>query len=218
MDTGKQKVLVEAGPGISTNTNTGELMDRRMIELPFARAALEPYIGAETVGFHFDKHHAGYLDKLNALAAGTRWADLSLEEIIRKADDAALHDNAAQVWNHDMYWLSIDPERDSEPHQATRDALIQHFGSVDDFRRELAEAAKSRFGSGWAWLVKEGSRKLKVVATGNADNPLENNQVPLLTINVWEHAYYLDYRNRRADYVDAFVEHLINWECIASRL
>lgn len=193
-------------------------MKLELMELPFDPGALEPHLSAQTIQFHHGKHHAGYVDKVNRLVDGTGWSQRSLEEIIRSAADQVLHDNAAQVWNHDLYWQSIDTSGEGEPDPVTRDAIVQSFGSLDDFRRELAEAAKSHFASGWAWLVKDQSRKLQIVTTSDAVNPLENNQVPLLAIDLWEHAHYLDYQNRRADYVDTFVAHLINWDCIGGRL
>jgi Fe-Mn family superoxide dismutase len=183
--------------------------------LPYAENALEPVIKAETVSFHYGKHHKGYVDNLNKLIAGTEYAGLSLEKII--ADTAglpertAIFNNAAQTWNHTFYWKSMTPKGGGEPPAALKQRIEASFGSVDVCKKELASAAVSQFGSGWVWLVLEGGR-LKVVKTSNADVPLTAGLKPLLTIDVWEHAYYLDYQNRRADYVNAVLDKLINWE------
>jgi len=189
--------------------------------LPYADDALAPVISANTLGFHYGKHHRGYVDKLNKLVTGTEFADLSLEKIIivtaGKPEKAAIFNNAAQTWNHTFYWNSLKPNGGGEPPASLKQKIEAAFGTVDACRKELATAATSQFGSGWAWLVQEGD-KLKVVKTGNADLPLTMGMKPLLTIDVWEHAYYLDYQNRRADYVSAVLEKLINWDFAAANL
>jgi Fe-Mn family superoxide dismutase len=183
--------------------------------LPYADNALEPIITANTIGFHYGRHHKGYLDNLNKLVAGTEYADLSLEKIITstagRPDTTAVFNNAAQLWNHTFYWNSMRSKGGGEPPAALKQRIEASFGSVDACRKELASAAVSQFGSGWAWLVLDGD-KLKVVKTANADVPLTAGTKPLLTVDVWEHAYYLDYQNRRADYVNAVLDKLINWE------
>jgi Fe-Mn family superoxide dismutase len=182
--------------------------------LPYADNALDPVISANTLGFHYGKHHKTYVDNLNKLITGTDLADLSLEEIIRstagKADKTGIFNNAAQVWNHTFYWNSLSPNGGGEPSAALKQKIEASFGSVEACKKELATAATTQFGSGWAWLVKDGD-KLQVTKTGNADLPLTKGMKPLLTIDVWEHAYYLDYQNRRVDYVNAVLEKLINW-------
>ena len=183
--------------------------------LPYAENALEPVISAGTIGVHYGKHHKTYVDNLNKLIAGTEHAGLPLEKIIAatsgRSDQAAIFNNAAQIWNHEFYWKSLRPGGGGEPPAALKQKLEASFGGVDACRKELAAAAVSQFGSGWAWLVLDGDA-LKVVKTSNADLPLAEGVKPLLTIDVWEHAYYLDYQNRRADYVAAVIDRLIDWE------
>ena len=183
--------------------------------LPYAENALEPVITANTMSFHYGKHHKGYVDNLNKLIAGTEYANLSLEKIITgtagKPEKTAIFNNAAQTWNHTFYWKSMKPNGGGEPPVALKKRIEAAFGSVEACKKELANAAVTQFGSGWAWLVLDGS-VLKVVKTANADDPLTTNMKPLLTIDVWEHAYYLDCQNRRADYVNAVLDKLINWE------
>lgn len=183
--------------------------------LPYADNALDPVISANTIGFHYGKHHKAYVDNLNKLIAGTPMADMPLEKIITetvgKDDSNAIFNNAAQTWNHTFYWNSLKPNGGGEPPAALKAKLKESFGSVDAAKQELQKAATSQFGSGWAWLVKDGD-KLKVVKTGNANTPLTDGLKPLVTIDVWEHAYYLDYQNKRADYVTAVLDKLINWE------
>jgi superoxide dismutase, Fe-Mn family len=183
--------------------------------LPYAENALEPIITAKTMSFHYGKHHKAYVDNLNKLIAGTEYAVLSLEKIITstagKPERTAIFNNAAQTWNHTFYWKSLTPKGGGEPPAALKLKIEASFGSVDACKKELASAAVSQFGSGWAWLVLEGV-VLKVVKTANADIPITLGLKPLLAIDVWEHAYYLDYQNRRADYVNAVLDKLINWE------
>jgi Fe-Mn family superoxide dismutase len=183
--------------------------------LPYAENALEPVISAKTMSFHYGKHHKGYVDNLNKLVSGTEYAELSLEKIITacagRPDKSVIFNNAAQAWNHTFYWNSLKPNGGGEPPAALKRMIEAAFGSLEACRKELAGAAVSQFGSGWAWLVLE-QDKLKVVKTANADIPMTMGLKPLLVIDVWEHAYYLDYQNRRADYANALLEKLINWE------
>jgi len=189
--------------------------------LPYADGALDPVISANTLGFHHGKHHKFYVDVLNKLVPGTPYADMSAEQIVTAtagaADKVALFNAAAQHWNHGFYWKSLRAQGGGEPPAALKQKIEAAFGSVDACRKELLTAATSQFGSGWAWLVLDAG-KLAVTHTGNADNPLTHGQKPLLTIDVWEHAYYLDYQNRRADYVNAVLGKLINWGFAADNL
>ncbi len=189
--------------------------------LPYADNALAPVISANTISFHYGKHHKAYVDNLNKLIVGTEFAGLPLEKIIAKtagnASNTAIFNNAAQAWNHAFYWNSLSPKGGGEPSTALKAAIEASFGTVDACKKELFTAATTQFGSGWAWLIREGD-KLKVVKTGNADSPLTKGVKPLLTIDVWEHAYYLDYQNRRADYVTAVLDKLINWSFAAENI
>jgi Fe-Mn family superoxide dismutase len=190
-------------------------------DLPYPENALDPHISSSTLGFHYGKHHKGYIDKLNALVGGTPWADASLEEVVKgttgNVELRAVFNNAAQAWNHTFYWQSLRPKGGGTPPAGLASKIDEAFGSLAECKKQLAEAAVSQFGSGWAWLVAEDG-KLKVVKTANADNPMTVGQKPLLTIDVWEHAYYLDYQNRRSDYVTAVLENLTNWEFAAENL
>ena len=189
--------------------------------LPYAEKALEPVITANTLSFHYGKHHQAYVDKLNKLIKGTEFADLSLEEIIKSTAGqpakVEIFNNAAQTWHHTFYWNSLNPNGGGEPAAALKQKIEASFESVDAFKKELAEAAISQFGRGWAWLVLEDD-KLKVIKTGNAETPITSGKKPLLTIDVWEHAYYLDYQNRRPDYVKAVIDKLINWKFILKNI
>jgi Fe-Mn family superoxide dismutase len=189
--------------------------------LPYADNALSPVISGHTIGFHYSRHHKGYVDNLNKLIAGTEFADLPLAAIVTatagKADKSAIFNNAAQDWNHTFYWRSLKPNGGGEPPAVLMRKIEASFGKLDACKKELAAAATTQFGSGWAWLVLDGDQ-LKVVKTGNAEVPLTTGMKPLLTIDVWEHAYYLDYQNRRADYVNAVLDKLINWDFAAENL
>jgi len=189
--------------------------------LPYAENALDPVVSARTVSFHYGKHHRAYVDNVNKLAAGTEFVEQPLEKIIAgtagKADMLALFNNAAQAWNHAFYWKSLDPKGGGDPPAALKTRIEASFGSIDECKKELSFAATTQFGSGWAWLVLDGS-KLKVVKTANAELPLTKGMKPLLVIDVWEHAYYLDYQNRRADYVNAVLDKLVNWSFAAENL
>jgi Fe-Mn family superoxide dismutase len=199
----------------NTSTEVGAASPHILAPLPYAENALEPIITAKTLSFHYGKHHRGYVDNLNKLIARTEYADLSLEKIITstagKLEKTAIFNNAAQTWNHTFYWNSIHPNGGGEPPTALKQEIEASFGSVDACKKELASAAISQFGSGWVWLVIE-SGVLKVVKTANADIPITMGFTPILTIDVWEHAYYLDYQNRRADYVNVVLDKLVNWE------
>lgn len=187
--------------------------------LPYAPNALEPHITANTLGFHHGKHHQAYVTNLNKLIEGTDLAGKSLEEIIlasaKDASKAGIFNNAAQVWNHTFYWNSMKPAGGGAPTGALADKINADFGSFDKFKEEFKNAGATQFGSGWAWLVLDGG-KLKVTKTGNADLPLAHGQTALLTVDVWEHAYYLDFQNRRPDYLETFLNNLVNWEFAAS--
>lgn len=185
--------------------------------LPYPKDALEPYIGAQTLNFHHDKHHHAYVEKLNQAIRGTENDGKDLETLIATTQ-GDVYNNAAQTWNHSFYWNSLKPGGGGEPPGDLAVLLKQEFGSVQKFRTQLAEAAKGQFGSGWAWLVADSQGRLRVINTANADNPLGMKLTPLVTIDVWEHAYYLDYQNRRDTYVEAILDHLLNWEFIAANI
>ena len=183
--------------------------------LPYADDALAPHISERTISFHYGKHHAGYVKNLNGLIEGTDQADSSLEEIIGAAGPGGLFNNAAQVWNHSFYWKCMTPSGGGDPSGDLAAAIDSAFGSADEFKSQFKAGAVGNFGSGWTWLVKDGSG-LSIVKTDDADTPIKHGQTPLLTIDVWEHAYYLDYQNARPAYVDTFIENLINWEFVAA--
>jgi Fe-Mn family superoxide dismutase len=190
-------------------------------DLPYSKDDLAPYISANTLDFHHGKHHNAYVTNLNKLIAGTDMENLSLEDIIIKsAKDPAMtgiFNNGAQVWNHTFYWNCMKKNGGGKPSGKLAEAIDKNFGSFEKFIEEIKNAAVTQFGSGWAWLVKDGD-SLKVMKTSNADTPLAHGLKTLLTIDVWEHAYYLDYQNRRPDYVSAFFENLVNWDFVASNL
>jgi Fe-Mn family superoxide dismutase len=189
--------------------------------LPYMDNALDPVISANTISFHYGKHHKAYVDNLNKLIVGTEFVGLSLDKIITetagKADKVAVFNNAAQAWNHAFYWNSLTPKGGGEPSAVLKQKIEASFGTLDACKKEFFTAATTQFGSGWAWLVLDGD-KIKVVKTGNADLPLVKGLKALLTIDVWEHAYYLDYKNLRADYVNAIIGKLLNWDFAANNL
>ena len=189
--------------------------------LPYVEDALAPTINSKTIHVHYGKHHKGYVTKLNKLVGGTDFEGLALETTILKATDqadaVAIFDNAAQHWNHSFYWQSLRPNGGGEPPATLKEKIEKSFGSVDALRKAMANAAANQFGSGWVWLVLD-KNELKVISTNNAGTPLTLGVKPLLTIDVWEHAYYLDYQNKRAEYVDAVLANLINWEFAAENL
>jgi len=184
--------------------------------LPYAKNALAPHISEETLEYHYGKHHQTYVTNLNNLLPGSGFENASLEEIVKKSS-GGMFNNAAQVWNHTFYWHSLSPNGGGEPKGALLDAIITAFGSYVQFKDAFSKAAIGTFGSGWAWLVKEADGKLAIVSTSNADTPIVRGQTPLLTCDVWEHAYYIDYRNARAKYVESFWN-LVNWEFAAKNL
>jgi len=198
-----------------------ETMPFELPDLPFPADALEPHMSKTTLGFHHGKHHATYVNTANDLVKGTPYDKMSLEEVIRasfaKPDEAKIFNNTAQIWNHTFFWQSIQPNGGGEPTGEIAKRLKEAFGSYDGFRKEFVAAATGRFGSGWAWLVLD-KGKLSVTSTPNAETPLVKGQTPLLTCDVWEHAYYLDYQNRRPAFVDAFLAHLVNWKHVEACL
>lgn len=184
-------------------------------ELPFKKDALMPYISAETIEYHYGKHHQAYVNNLNKLTENTEYAGKSLEEVI-KSSKGGIFNNAAQVWNHTFYWNCLSPNGGGEPTGKLKEQIEQAFGSFADFKEKFSKEAAANFGSGWTWLIeKEG--KLEIFNTSNADTPLNHGLKSLLTIDVWEHAYYIDYRNARPSYIEAFW-HLVNWDFVAKNL
>jgi Fe-Mn family superoxide dismutase len=189
--------------------------------LPYADNALDPVISANTISFHYGKHHKTYVDNLNNLVKGTEFEGATLEAIVNatagKADKAAIFNNAAQIWNHTFYWHSMKPHGGGKPTGKLAQMIDASFGSFDEFKKQLSATTVSQFGSGWGWLVADAGA-LKVVKTSNAEVPFTKGQKPLLTIDVWEHAYYLDHQNKRAAYVDALIDKLLNWDFAAANL
>jgi len=185
-------------------------------ELPYAKDALEPHISKETIEYHYGKHHAGYVKNLNGLVPGTEFETSGLETIIKKAD-GGIFNNGAQVWNHTFYWNCMSPDGGGEPTGALMNALKRDFGSFDAFKEQFSKAAATLFGSGWAWLVKTPAGKLEIVQESNAGNPLRNGLEPIMTCDVWEHAYYIDKRNLRPAYIEDFWK-VVDWNTIANRL
>jgi len=189
--------------------------------LPYPEAALEPYYSAKTISFHHGKHHKAYVDNLNKLIAGTDLEGKSLKEIIMAAAKdptrIGIFNNAAQIWNHTFFWSCMTPSGGGRPTGKLARLIDEAFGSYEKFAEQFKATAVGRFGSGWGWLALDNGA-LKIVSTANADNPMTQNQVPLLTVDVWEHAYYLDYQNRRPDFVQAFLDNLVNWDFVADNL
>ena len=200
---------------LATKPTKGKFMPFTLPALPYADNALEPYMTANTFSFHHKKHHNAYVTKLNELIAGTDLEGKSLEEIVRAtagdASKAPIFNNAAQVWNHTFFWHSMKPQGGGKPAGDIAAKIDADFGSYEKFVEEFKNAATTQFGSGWAWLVNDGG-KLKVTKTGNAETPFTKGAIPILTLDVWEHAYYLDYQNRRPDFTTAYLEHLVNWD------
>jgi Fe-Mn family superoxide dismutase len=184
--------------------------------LPYAQDALAPHISAETLEYHYGKHHKTYVDNLNKAVAGTDNENASLESIIMSAE-GPLFNNAAQVWNHTFFWNCLTPNGGGQPTGAILDRINADFGSYDAFRAQLTEAGLTQFGSGWAWLVEDGG-KLAIMKTPNADLPMKHGVKALFTIDVWEHAYYIDYRNARATFIDVVLDNLVNWDFVAENL
>jgi len=191
-------------------------MIHELPRLPYAPDALEPYISKRTVEFHYGKHHQTYVNNLNKLIVGTEFENVSLEEIIRKSG-GGIFNNGAQVWNHTFYWNCLKPKGGGEPEGKLLEAITRSFGSFGDFKEKFSNAAATLFGSGWAWLIKKEHGNLEIVQEGNAGNPLKNGAIPLLTCDVWEHAYYLDKQNVRVDYIADFWK-LVDWNAVSQRL
>lgn len=190
--------------------------------LPFADNALAPVISSNTLGFHYGKHHKGYVDTLNKLTKGTNYEKMTLEEVVMKSakekKDRTVFNNAAQIWNHNFYWNSLSPKGGGKPTGKLAEAIERDFGGYEQFKKLFADTTVSQFGTGWGWLVADKKGKLSVIKTEDAELPLTDGMKPLLTIDVWEHAYYLDYQNRRADHVNAVIDKLLNWEFAAKNL
>ena len=189
-------------------------MEHTLPELPYSKDALEPHISAETLEYHYGKHHQTYVTNLNKLIPGTEFEDMSLEDIIRKSS-GGIFNNAAQVWNHTFYWNCLSPNGGGAPGGGLAAAIDKAFGSFEEFKSQFSQTAITTFGSGWAWLVKNADGSLALVSTSNAGCPLTADQTPLLTCDVWEHAYYIDYRNARPQYVEHFWN-LVNWDFVAA--
>jgi Fe-Mn family superoxide dismutase len=189
-------------------------MAHTLPELPYAKNALEPHISAETLEYHHDKHHAAYVNNLNNLIPGTEFADMSLEEIVRKAPAGGIFNNAAQVWNHTFYFNGLSPKGGGEPSGKLAEAIKASFGGFAEFKDKFSKAAAGNFGSGWTWLVKKADGKLDITSTGNAGSVLTTGETPILTIDVWEHAYYIDKRNARPAYIEAWWN-VVNWDFAA---
>ncbi|MCP3168938.1 superoxide dismutase [Myxococcus qinghaiensis] len=185
-------------------------------ELPYRKDALAPHISEETLEYHYGKHHQAYVTNLNKLVAGKPEESKSLEEIILSSDGGVFN-NAAQVWNHTFYWHCMKPSGGGQPTGDLADAITRDFGSFDKFKEEFSQAAATQFGSGWAWLARQND-KLVITKTGNADLPMKHGQKALLTIDVWEHAYYIDFRNQRPKYIETFLTSLVNWDFVAKNL
>lgn len=189
--------------------------------LPWAENALEPVISARTISLHYGKHHATYVKKLNELVAGTRFADMPLEQVIAATvgndETQKIFNNAAQTWNHTFFWNCLKPRGGAEPSRALARRIDESFGGHAQFKEQFSKAAVDCFGSGWAWLVARGD-KLEILATSNANTPITMGATPLLTIDVWEHAYYVDYENRRPEFVNAVIDQLLNWDFAAAQL
>ena len=190
-------------------------MNFSLPELPYAHNALEPIITEKTISFHYGKHHLTYVNNLNGLVGGTEFEDADLDTIVKKSE-GPIFNNAAQIWNHNFYFLSLTPNKGTKPSDKLAKAIDAAFGSFDSFKEEFGKAAITVFGSGWAWLVKDAEGKLSIAKESNAGNPMTRGLEPLLTFDVWEHAYYIDYQNRRADYVAALWD-LVNWDVVSAR-
>ena len=190
-------------------------MEHTLPALPYAKDALAPHISAETLEFHHGKHHQAYVTNLNNLIKGTEYENLDLEAIVKKAPAGGIYNNSAQVWNHTFFWNSMAPNGGGEPTGALADAIKAKWGSFEDFKKAFQASAVGNFGSGWTWLVKKADGSVDIVNMGAAGTPLTTGDTALLCIDVWEHAYYIDYRNRRPDFVATFLDKLANWEFAA---
>ncbi|AYH42926.1 Fe-Mn family superoxide dismutase [Azoarcus sp. DN11] len=190
-------------------------MEHTLPPLPYAKDALAPHISAETMEFHYGKHHQAYVTNLNNLIKGTEYENLDLESIVKKAPAGGVYNNSAQVWNHTFFWNGMKPSGGGEPTGALADAIKAKWGSFEDFKKAFTTSAVGNFGSGWTWLVKKADGSVDIVNMGAAGTPLTTGDKALLCIDVWEHAYYIDYRNRRPDFVAAFLSSLANWDFAA---
>ncbi|PMS32712.1 Fe-Mn family superoxide dismutase [Trinickia symbiotica] len=189
-------------------------MEHSLPPLPFAKNALAPHMSEETLDFHYGKHHQAYVTNLNNLIKGTEFENLGLEEIIKKSSGGVFN-NSAQVWNHTFFWNCLKPQGGGTPTGALAEAINKKWGSFDAFKEAFSKAAAGNFGSGWTWLVKKADGSLDIVSTSNAATPLTTDAKPLLTIDVWEHAYYIDFRNARPKFIETFLNHLANWDFAA---
>lgn len=196
-------------------------MSFELMKLPYGEKDLEPCISSETIGYHYGKHHQTYVNNLNNLIKGTEFEKLTLEEIIKKSkkdSEIAIFNNSAQIWNHDFYWNSLSPKNNNiNDYEEVKNAISQGFGNIDNFINEFTEKSAKAFGSSWSWLVYA-DNSFKITTTSNADNPLIYDQTPIFTLDLWEHSYYIDYRNKRPEYIKSFLENLINWEFIYKNL
>jgi Fe-Mn family superoxide dismutase len=188
-------------------------MKFELVNLPFEVDALEPVISARTIEFHYGKHHQTYINNLNKLIEGTEFANMSLDEIVKRSS-GGIFNNAAQTWNHNFYWANLRSPSNNQPQGSLANAINDAFVSFESFKEKFSTAAVSLFGSGWVWLVKDNNGKIEIIQESNAGNPLTKGLIPLLTFDVWEHAYYLDYQNRRADYINALWQ-IINWDNVS---
>ena len=211
-DMPKEKVTFSRSGYFNSKTKEKTAMPFTLMKLPYAMDELVPYISKETLEYHYGKHHQGYVNKLNDLLKGTNLADKSLEELILE-ESGGIFNNAAQLWNHNFYWQCLSPKGEHKPNGKLSKAIDKEFGSFDDFKKEFNQKALANFGSGWTWLVKKSDDSLAIVNTGNAGNPMTDNEKPLLTCDIWEHAYYIDYRNGRAKYLDNFWN-IVNWKFV----
>jgi Fe-Mn family superoxide dismutase len=192
-------------------------MKHELPPLPFAKNALEPHMSAETLEYHYGKHHQTYVDNLNKLVPGTEYENLPIVDIVKKAPAGGVFNNAAQVWNHTFFWNCLAPNAGGAPTGKVADAINQAFGSFDAFKEKFSTSAATNFGSGWTWLVKNAQGGLELVNTSNASNPMTEGKTPLLTCDVWEHAYYIDYRNARVKFLEHFWN-IVNWDFVAKNL
>lgn len=213
---GSSALLGLTGIGAAAGAQTQTKLSEAYPPLPYPDNALAPAISSETIAYHYGKHHKAYYDAVLKGVAGSEFADASLEEIIRKTvgdpSRAALFNPAGQLWNHNFYWASIRPKAGGKPTGPVSEKIEESFGGYDGFRKAFADAATKYFGSGWIWLVKDPQNQIAIVSTANADTPIAHGVQPLLTLDVWEHSYYIDWRNRRADYVNAWLDQLVNWD------
>jgi Fe-Mn family superoxide dismutase len=210
-------ITAVGAPGLLASRASAAANEFTLPKLPWPEDALAPLISKETISYHYGKHHAAYVKNLNMLVKGTPYQNMTLEEIVKKAPAGPIFNNAAQDWNHTFYWNCLAPPAGGEPGGALMEAIEKSFGSFAKFKAKFTETAVKLFGSGWAWLVRDADGSLAIVGLSNAGNPLTKGKAPLLTCDVWEHAYYLDYQNRRPDYVAAFWK-LVDWKAVEKRM